>query len=316
MQSICSHTTGPLEFSTRPRSTVFVSPHNQLLLLAGLIALVMGEPGWSAPEFDLSEGTQQFVSGGTAPAPLALHTGGSLWLLDPETGVARPLSDGRYRSQWPALSPDGSRIAYERVIGSRRHLRLIGLGDGSNRQIVFGESDDRAPAWHPDGKRLAFVSDRGGDYGIWELKLDSLALTQLTFRQTMERDPAYSPDGRQLAFVASDGKGDALWLRQDDGSLTRLFGVAGTLRGPAWRPDGQVISYVLRSGGRSRLELAILDDPVVRKPLSVGEYLQPYPAVWADNETLVYSTAGGLRRRGLNDFESRIMPVTLASQSP
>ena len=64
----------------------------------------------------------------------------------------------------PALSPDGTQVAYtvssydmeeNRANGDVWVLRLAG---GPPRRLTTNKASDGSPTWSPDGKRLAFVS--------------------------------------------------------------------------------------------------------------------------------------------------------------
>ena len=63
----------------------------------------------------------------------------------------------------PALSPDGSLIAY--AAGPdflNRQIYLRRVSGGEPVRVTDGPHDDLAPAWSPDGTRLAYVAAEGG----------------------------------------------------------------------------------------------------------------------------------------------------------
>ena len=70
------------------------------------------------------------------------------------------LSTGDSSEAYPALSPDGKRLAYSQRESSKVsafHLFVRELPVGKPLQITRGEASDVAPAWSPDGGSLAFV---------------------------------------------------------------------------------------------------------------------------------------------------------------
>ncbi|HKP49198.1 MAG TPA: protein kinase, partial [Gemmatimonadales bacterium] len=66
--------------------------------------------------------------------------------------------------EWPAWSPDGTRLAYVAESGGYRHLFVRTLATGAERRITRESRDDIQPAWAPDGQHLVFVraSTAGG----------------------------------------------------------------------------------------------------------------------------------------------------------
>ncbi len=107
----------------------------------------------------------------------------------------------------PALSPDGTRVAFvvKRVDKKENryvsHLFVMPAKGGKPRQLTRGVVSDGSPQWSPDGKQLAFVSDRGGVANVWLLPLEGgepHAVTQL--RGGAVGAPQWSPDGRDVYF--------------------------------------------------------------------------------------------------------------------
>lgn len=90
----------------------------------------------------------------------------------PQAYTVQPLTSLVGRELEPAISPDGSRVAfirdgeggfdvYVKVIGSEEALRLSD-----------GEGDARHPLWTPDGRALLFA--RGGEDGISIMRVSAL----------------------------------------------------------------------------------------------------------------------------------------------
>jgi uncharacterized protein YraI len=82
--------------------------------------------------------------------------GGTIYVYDLQAGQVRELTGGFD----PAISPDGSTVAFTRI-GGENGLYLIGI-DGSNERKIYGGSENlRAPTWSPDGSLIAFVRVAG-----------------------------------------------------------------------------------------------------------------------------------------------------------
>ena len=91
--------------------------------------------------------------------------------------------------QWPAWSPDGTRLA----IQSGRYNRNAPAENTANIWIVDVKTGaatrlnphttpylDETPSWFPDGKRIAFQSNRSGRMEIWVMNADGSGAVQVT----------------------------------------------------------------------------------------------------------------------------------------
>lgn len=110
----------------------------------------------AAPTASSSTGAQ--AAGGGLRGKIVLRgSDGMLYVYHLGTGALVTLTDGID----PALSPDGSQVAFTRD-GGRNGLYVINV-DGSGERLVFGERPKlRAPKWSPDGKQILFV--RGDEF--------------------------------------------------------------------------------------------------------------------------------------------------------
>jgi hypothetical protein len=183
--------------------------------------------------------------------------------------VAKPLLTEE-RSQGtlhiaPALSPDGSEVAYF----SEKDFFFVDLylADGSTGKVkrrllkstfssnyeTFRFLNSQAN-WSPDGKYLAFAAKRGGTDDI--LILD-VARNRTVGRITMKElngvtTPSWSPDGQQLVFTGYDGGLSDLFIVNRDGSgLRRLTHDKFAELHPSWSPDGKTIAFATDRGPKT-----------------------------------------------------------------
>src|SRR5437588_11317125 len=92
----------------------------------------------------------------------------------------------------PALSPDGSEIAFV----SAGDIWTVPASGGDARLLVSHAASESRPLYSPDGSRLAFVSNRTGNGDIYVLSLASGELTRLTFDDAAETLDGWSRDGQ------------------------------------------------------------------------------------------------------------------------
>jgi dipeptidyl aminopeptidase/acylaminoacyl peptidase len=114
----------------------------------------------------------------------------------------------------PQISPDGSRVAFVRVLVNQKADRydsalwIASTNGGAARQLTAGPRD-ASPRWSPDGKRLAFVrsaekESRPQPPQIYLLTFDGGEAQALTDLARGAGSPQWSPDGKTIAFMSSE----------------------------------------------------------------------------------------------------------------
>ena len=162
-------------------------------------------------------------------------------------------------SVMPAWSPDGTKIAYMRLIQTIHYdfypQIYIMDADGSNPTNLserhFGDYGDEEsnPVWSPDGTQIAFNSKKTGNPEIYVMNIDGSNMTQLTYEASHEwtrtngcedswdyfnANPAWSPDGTKIAFESNRCVGNrGIYTMNADGS-NQTFLTAGAW--PDWQP--------------------------------------------------------------------------------
>jgi len=102
----------------------------------------------------------------------------------------------------PAISPDGTRIAFPVQRRGRTQLYLVNA-DGSGLRGLAQELDVRgAPAWSPDGNWIAVGAMKGGGLHLFRIPVAGGAPVQLGDAQAT--DPAWSPSGKFLVYCGED----------------------------------------------------------------------------------------------------------------
>ena len=144
----------------------------------------------------------------------------------------------------PALSPDGSMLAFAAKAGDTYKLWVVRLADdnspiGEPKQLTTGDSSDEQPAFSPDGKRIAYVSGTGDNHALVTIPVKGGSPTQVTalgpdFRNAC---PHWSPDGSRIVYSG----GGQLFIIGADGGDARQLADDGMY--PSWSPDGTQIAF-------------------------------------------------------------------------
>ena len=166
---------------------------------------------------------------------------------------------------FPALSPDGSRVAYSASQALQPyHLWLTDLRNGSKKKLTHGEieSDDALPSWSPKGDLIAYSATRKTGPVVVSIAADgSGGSTTLASAYQVQ----LSPDGEWLALSVLDTndrfvlsavrRSDLLPVppATDNGSAN-FFSRTRDARG--WiriSPDGKYVASSSNETGRSEI---------------------------------------------------------------
>ena len=129
-----------------------------------------------------------------------------------------------YAAAW---SPDGTQVAFSRILGSATGIYAIGADGTGLTQLVSGPAAH--PDWAPDGNAIVF--DAFGDV----YQVDATGLVQLTSSAADDKYPVFAPDGTKIAFQrAATGNRYDVMIMNADGTGEHL-GIANA-RAPDWQP--------------------------------------------------------------------------------
>ncbi len=118
--------------------------------------------------------------------------------------TSAPLATGGFDTS-PNVSPNGSKIAFQRVLSdSLAAVFVIGVDGSGLEQLTPYAMNAEYPRWSPDGTRLVFSSNTSFDQQqVWVVGADGNDLTQLTHGApgNPSFEPDWSPDGTKIVFA-------------------------------------------------------------------------------------------------------------------
>jgi len=150
----------------------------------------------------------------------------------------------------PALSPDGSLVAYAAGPVTRMQIFVRQVSGGRTIALTSDSSQGyRWPRWAPDGSRIAYQGEAGisvvpalGGQPRLVVRLDPQAAESSTTGFTRIAGFAWSPDGRRIAYSTGIGR-DITVVPVEGGAATHLTGVRD-VHSLTWSPDGRRLAGV------------------------------------------------------------------------
>jgi Tol biopolymer transport system component len=193
---------------------------------------------------------------------------------------------GEYRNV--VLSPDGSRVAFDRVAdgGSSPDVWLLDLARHVTSRFTFGPSTNNVPVWSAESRTLAFASNSGSGLDIAQRPANMSGPPQILLK--LNAPPImypsdWSSDGKFLAYYRSDPETKLdLWVLAlgDEGKPTPLLHSKYNESQGQFSPDGKWIAYVSDESGSPQV------------------YVQSFPTLTGKWQV---SSAGGSQPRWRHD---------------
>jgi dipeptidyl aminopeptidase/acylaminoacyl peptidase len=224
--------------------------------------------------------------------------GFELFSVAPDGSAPRRLTYTTATEQSPAWSPDGTKIAYERVMSPGRFRIWVMNHDGGAQTEITPDdnsmADDTEPAWSPDGTLIAFASTRGGTWNLWVMNADGSGRRQVT--TVYSHNPSWSPDGTQLAYAGLNGIGV---VNAAGSNAHTISGPGNPASAPAWSRDGTRIAFARNNDAGYDGELYMVNaDGSGEVQLTSGGFRNSRPAWSPDGTKIVFQRfdATGLSR--------------------
>lgn len=127
----------------------------------------------------------------------------------------------------PALSLDGTTLAYATLGDKGFELYTQVLATGERRRLTTNDVDDWAPSWSPQGDRLVFVSVREKNVDLYILELDTLATTRLTLDPGDDLNPTWGSNGKILFDSNRSGAWEIYMIDPTGEHLTKVTEAGG-----------------------------------------------------------------------------------------
>jgi Tol biopolymer transport system component/DNA-binding winged helix-turn-helix (wHTH) protein len=160
----------------------------------------------------------------------------------------------------PALSPDGTRLAFvwAKGDGSRQHIYIKELGSESLLRLTDLPDDEYSPVWSPDGQHLAFLSSSEAGLALYIAALTtpvSLRKVYIPGETTRweQGAVAWSPDGKSFVLADHLGAEPSSSIYRIELETMRAHALTKPPSGwegdvsPVFSPDGEKIAFLRAS---------------------------------------------------------------------
>jgi Tol biopolymer transport system component/predicted Ser/Thr protein kinase len=188
--------------------------------------------------------------------------GSTLSLLDTTTGSRRVILKTPDSIGALSVSPDGTRIAYEK--GSTEWDVLdVSLRTLAARTLMAGSGVLYwLPDWAPAGTHYLVLTNRSGSMSLDDVSTAEGGFSRQLVSESQDTFPGpakWSPDGSRFTFVAQQRKIGTFPLLLSNASgghpivLDPDVGGSNAALGVAWSPDSQWVAYVSTAAGKAEL---------------------------------------------------------------
>jgi len=147
------------------------------------------------------------------------------------------------RGSNPAVSPDGSRIAYLEYTDGVLNLQLINP-DGTDKRALTDWDDGtwfNGIDWSPDGKQLVVSMFRQYQQNLWLVDVETGAMKPLMVDSWEEADPHWAHDGKIYFSADVDGVWNIFSVDPKTGDFLQITNEVGGAMSPQVTPDGNLV---------------------------------------------------------------------------
>lgn len=202
-------------------------------------------------------------------------------------GLTQLTHDGM--SRYPAWSPDGTTIAFERVKALGPPDIYVMNPDGTNAHLLIADAAE--PAWSPDGTHIAFTRLTTINTSVVTVMIaesDGSNPISVMSVAGLSAQPAWSPDGTTLAVTPLGPNIRPLQLvaAQAGAQPVTLVG-EGNPSSPSWLPDGSRVAFTWTPPGESDSDIYLIaPDGSGLAPFSASQVSEYDPSWSPDGSAL------------------------------
>ncbi len=263
---------------------------------------------------------------------IAFVSGGDIWTVPAEGGVARLLVSHPATESRPLFSPDGRFLAFGSNRTGSGDIYILELETGNLRRLTFDDVNEQIDAWSRDGKWIYFTSgsrDISGMNDIFRVAATGGTPMQISSdRYTNEFESTPLVDG-SIIFAAR-GNSNGQWWRRGSSHLdqseiwqktgdnyTKLTEGGAKQMWPMATPDGSKMYFMSdRSGQQNIWSMLRGSQPKQVTNFTDGRVL--WPSMSYDGQEIVFERNFRIWKMKTGDGKPAEVPIVLrgAASSP
>ncbi len=174
-----------------------------------------------------------------------------IWSMDPDGSNQKQLTFYKSLCITPAVSPDGTRLAFTSYARGNPAIFVHSLETGHRLPFLSPVSSlVSTPAFTPDGKQMLFAMSVGGSTQIFTANVDGSGMRRLTYSNSIDIEPKVNPKtGAEIVFTSGrSGMPQVYRMNSEGADVQRLSSGEGEAVNPAWHPDGRHIAFAWTRG--------------------------------------------------------------------
>lgn len=174
-----------------------------------------------------------------------------IWVMDFDGSNQRRLTRFNSITSYPAVSPDGLRVAFTTYAKGQPQIMMMSTETG--RVIPFFNPPaptNGLPSFAPDGTTVLYSSSISGFLQIYKSNIDGSRAVRISSSRAIEVEPKVNPKNpTDVVFVSGRGGLQQIYRMNMDGAdVVRLTNGEGEASNPSWHPEGKHIAFAWTRG--------------------------------------------------------------------
>jgi len=222
-----------------------------------------------------------------------------IWVMDPDGKNQRQITHLNFLSIEPAVSPDGSKIAFTSYVHRNAGIFVFSVDQDRVRDLRFynqSASVNSSPSFSPDGKQIIYSSSAPGSRccRIFIANLDGTGFRAISSMVSIDTEPKINPKtGSEILFTSGrSGPQQVYKMNMDGADVERLSEGTGEAGNATWHPDGQIIAFAWTKGFAEQAWNIFVMDVASKRPtqLTHGEGKNEQPTWAPDGVHLAFAS--------------------------